>query len=121
MEGEMTSEEGTEQGVPAERSPFRKPTLVRTIPEAPVVFADGIINQVTGPGIAKFHFYREDAVVGNVDVYEKVEVLQVIMPANSFIDMVAFFEHRIRVMVKNGYVSQSHLDERRAFYSNYPV
>jgi hypothetical protein len=100
---------------------FRAPALVRTVPEVPVIFADGLINEVMGPGVAKFHFFRSDAIVGDQTSYEKVEVLQVIMPANAFVDMVAFFEHRIRVMLKNNNVSKELVEERREFYSKYPV
>jgi hypothetical protein len=94
---------------------------VRTIPEIPVVFADGVANHVMGPGISKFHFYRTDAILGKLNVFEKVEALQLIMPANSFVDMVAFFEHRLKVMVKYGNVTQSVIDDRREFYSRQEV
>jgi hypothetical protein len=74
-----------------------------------------------GPGISKFHLYRNDAVLGQIDVYERLEVLQLIMPTLSFVDMVAFFEHRLRVMVKNGNVTQEVIAERREFYAHYKV
>jgi hypothetical protein len=30
-------------------------------------------------------------------------------------------EHRLRSMVKNEQITQEYIDERRAFYMNYPV
>jgi hypothetical protein len=120
--GEIMSEEISETTmVPVAAAPYRTASLVRTAPEAPVIFADGITNHIMGAGVSKFHFYRTDAVAGKLNVYEKVEVAQIIMPAESFVDMVAFFEHRWRVMLKHGNVTQAHVDERRAFYSAYPV
>jgi hypothetical protein len=43
------------------------------------------------------------------------------MPATAFADMVAFFEHRLRVMVARGNIPQEIIDERREFYGKYPV
>ena len=95
--------------------------FVKLAADTPVIFADGIANQVRGPGISKFHFYRQDAVMGDGKSFQKVEVLQVIMPAAGFVDMIAFFEHRLRTMVKHGIVTQEQIDERRKYYDAYPV
>jgi hypothetical protein len=92
-------------------------TLVRTIDAVPVIYADGILNQVRAPGISKFHFFRDDAVVGDSSQYTKVEVLQIIMPVNGFVDMLAFFEHRLKLMIEKGQTTQEFVDSRRNFYS----
>jgi hypothetical protein len=43
------------------------------------------------------------------------------MPAIGFADMVAFFEHRLKVMVQRGDLSQAVVDERRDSYSKMPI
>jgi hypothetical protein len=115
------SDSNTGKTVTANEVSFKKVECVRTIPDVTVVYADTVINQIMGPGISKFTFCRIDSIAGVIDEYEKVEVAQIIMPSINFADMVAFFEHRLKVMIKNGYLDQAIIDERRKFYSEYPV
>jgi hypothetical protein len=85
--------------------------------QAPVViFSDGALSQTFAPGVAKFWLYRVD-----VDPHVSTDagttpVAQVIMPAEQFVNMVAFFERRIELMVANGVVRPGLLEEMRASY-----
>jgi hypothetical protein len=97
------------------------PVTVRIAQEIPVVFADQVTNHVMGPGVIKCYFNRIDPAPGDPNQYSNVQVLQLIMPASGFVDMVAFFEHRLRLMVAANHVSQERVDERREFYSKYPA
>lgn len=94
-----------------------KTTQVIAVAQSPVIYADGIAYHVTGPGISKLHFYRNDALIEKYNEYVRTEVLQLIMPSAAFVDMVAFFERRLKVMLKNNDIPQTMIDEKREFYS----
>jgi hypothetical protein len=91
---------------------------VRTVGEVPVIYADGIRNQIRSNGISKMHFFRDDSVAGKVSEYTKVEVLQLIMPALGFAEMVAFLEHRLNMMIESGQVNRTQYEERKKFYAD---
>jgi hypothetical protein len=79
----------------------------------PIIFADGALSQTYAPGISKFWFYRID-VDPNAEVpAETTPVLQVIMPADQFVSMVAFFERRLELMIRDGIVTEALLEEAR--------
>lgn len=92
-------------------------TPVKIVSDIPTIFADGVVNQIMGPGISKFYFFRNDAILGTINTYQPVGVAQMVMPAYGFVDMVAFFEHRLKVMLNAGNITQAMVDERREFYS----
>jgi hypothetical protein len=93
---------------------------VRLVPDIPVVFVDGSANHAM-PGVSKFYMYRTDPLPDNANEYKQVTVVQIIMPSTSLVDMVAFLEHRLRVLLKNNQITQELIDERRDFYMKYPV
>ena len=97
------------------------PASVRIVTDIPIVYADGIVNHVVGPGVCKFYLYRSDADPKDPKEYSQATVVQVVMPVGGFVEMAAFFEHRLRVMVKNKAVTQEYIEERRKFYANYPT
>jgi hypothetical protein len=41
------------------------------------------------------------------------------MPAEGFVQMVAFFEHRVEMMVEQGVVSQGSVDKAREHWVNF--
>jgi hypothetical protein len=118
---DQTSQGPTSAPMPSSPTQGLAPTPVRLVSDIPVVYADGITNHVIGPGISKFYLHRSDATPRNPNEYNQVTVVQIIMPSTGLVDMVAFLEHRLRSMVKNEQITQEYIDERRAFYMNYPV
>jgi hypothetical protein len=95
--------------------------LVKLVNDVPVIFVDGVMQQSTGPGTARFFLYRIDADPLDPSKFRNTPVIQIVMPAVGFADMVAFFEHRILAMVKRGDLSEKVIEERRKHYSTFPV
>lgn len=91
---------------------------VKIVPDIPTIFADGAISQSWGPGISKFYLGRLDADPAAKGDATSVTVAQIIMPAEGFVSMMAFFEHRVRMMVEQGIVSQETVDNAREFWIN---
>ncbi|MCA6105112.1 MULTISPECIES: hypothetical protein [Bradyrhizobium] len=89
------------------------PTAVRIVPDIPTIFADGSISQSWGPGVSKFYFGRIDADPHVQGAPTSTVVAQVIMPTEGFVAMVTFFEHRLKMMVEAGAVSQETIDRSR--------
>ena len=108
---EITQNQISQQQVPS----------IRALEGVPVIYADGIFNQVRALGVSKMHFFRDDAVLGDVSSYTKVEVLQLIIPAVGFTEMVAFLEHRLKLMIEKGQASQQDYDTRKKFYETQRV
>lgn len=92
---------------------------VKISPDIPVLFSDGALSQVYGPGIAKFYLGRFDADPHVLSTSKSIAVAQVIMPAEGFAAMMAFFEHRVKLMVKDGVLSQEFVDRQRAYWANF--
>ncbi len=84
------------------------------------MYVDAILSQIMAPNISKMLFHRFESSPTEINTYVKRPVIELVMPANHFADLVAFLEHRLRLMVKNGYVSQGTVDERRKLYSTFP-
>jgi hypothetical protein len=91
---------------------------VKIVPDIPAIFADGAISQNWGPGISKFYLGRLDADPAAQKDGTSVPVAQIIMPAEGFVHMVAFFEHRLKTMVERGVVSQDLIDKAREHWIN---
>lgn len=91
---------------------------VRVVQDTPVVFADGVTSQSSGVGFSKFFFHRWDPDPEAKGPGKATQVLQMVMPTDGFLSMVMFFEHRIKIMVKEGSISQADVDKKRAFYDN---
>jgi hypothetical protein len=92
---------------------------VKIVPDIPVIFADGAVSQNWGPGITKFYLGRLDADPEAKKEPSSVPVVQIIMPTEGFVQMVAFFEHRLKTMVEQGIVSQGSLDKAREYWANF--
>jgi hypothetical protein len=98
-----------------------EPPVVKIIQDIPVVFVDGVMQHVTAPGVSKFYLFRSDANPKDPTSFSNTAVLQVVIPPTGFVDMVAFFEHRLKAMIQRGDISQGIIDERREFYSKWPI
>lgn len=86
---------------------------VRVVPEIPAFFADGVISQSWGPGISKFYLGRIDSDPNATGEAKTVPVAQVIMPADGFVNLVTFFEHRLKTMIEKGIVTQEAVEKSR--------
>jgi hypothetical protein len=93
------------------------PAKVSFSQEPVIIFADGVLSQTFAPGISKLWLYRVD-----VDPHASTEsastpVAQIIMPAEQFVNMVAFLETRVDLMVRRGIVREGLLEDMRNGYA----
>jgi hypothetical protein len=95
-------------------------TTIKVAQDIPVIFADGVTSQSFGPGISKFYVHRVDSDPHLLTPNKVINMLQVVVPAEGFIKMTAFFEHRLRIMVANNIVSQEAVDQARDFWIKNP-
>lgn len=94
---------------------------VRLIQDIPVLFADGVMSQSFIPGISKFFLYRADASANVSEPPKNTPVVQIVMPASGFAAMTHFFEHRLKLMIDDGAISQAEVDRIKQFvYENPP-
>jgi hypothetical protein len=87
---------------------------VRVVPDIPVIFSDGVMSHSFVQGVAKFYLYRTDSSPNVVDGMQNVPVVQVIMSAQGFAGMLHFFQHRLRLMIQEGAISQEMVDKVNA-------
>jgi hypothetical protein len=87
------------------------PQEVRIVQDIPVVFADGVMSQSYIEGVSKFYLYRTDAAPIVTDGARNVPVVQVVMSAHGFAGMIHFFEHRLKMMIADGAISQASVDK----------
>jgi hypothetical protein len=95
---------------------------VKLIQDIPVIFADGVISQSYIPGISKFYLYRTD-IGPDVDASQpprNVPVVQVVMSARGFAGMLHFFHHRLKIMIRDGAISQDMVDSINSFVYDEP-
>jgi hypothetical protein len=89
---------------------------IKVLADIPVVFADAVASQAWTANLSKFYFSRTDsdprAQAPNTEVY----VAQIVMPNNGFVMAVAFLEHRMKMMVEAGVISQELVDKSREFW-----
>jgi hypothetical protein len=85
--------------------------VVKIAPEIPAIFADGVISQAFAPGITKFFFYRTDTGPIIAEGDKTIPVAQIIMPAEGFAAMVHFLQHRLKLMIEHGAISQEAVDK----------
>ena len=107
----------SDNGETSSPSGLVNPAAVKIVPDIPAIFADGAISQNWGPGISKFYLGRLDADPNAKGDGTSVPVAQIIMPAEGFVYMVAFFEHRLKTMVEKGIVSQQLVDTAHEFWA----
>ncbi len=93
------------------------PTPVKITPDIPLIFADGVISQVYGPGVSKFYFGRFDADPHAEGPGASVPVAQLVMPTEGFADMVSFLEFRLQTMIEAGVISADYVARSRAKWS----
>jgi hypothetical protein len=91
------------------------PTPVRIVPDVPFFFSDGITSHSFAPGISKFYFFRTDASPLGVAESKNVVVAQAIMSAEAFARSLHFLNHRLKMMVKAGAITQQEVDEAFSF------
>jgi hypothetical protein len=89
--------------------------VVRVIGDIPVIFTDGVSSHSHAPGIAKYYLYRVDSDPFAIGNDKNVVVAQVVMQAEGFAKMVAFLNHRLSLMVKDGAVSKAAVDAAMSF------
>jgi hypothetical protein len=77
----------------------------------PVLFADGAMSQAFGPGISKFYLYRSDFDPNLSLPNKNTPIVQIVMHAEGFARMIHFFQHRLRIMVDAGVISQQVVDQ----------
>jgi hypothetical protein len=99
------------------------PTIpsVRVLDDVPVIFSDGVLSHSFAFGISKFFLYRTDNDPGLTAPPKEVVTAQIIMPTENFIRMVAFFEHRLKLMVASSEISQAKIDAARQFWVDNPT
>jgi hypothetical protein len=79
---------------------------VRIIHDIPVIFSDGVMSHSYITGVSKFYLYRTDSAPNVADGARNVPVVQVIMSAQGFAGMLHFFQHRLKLMIRDGAISQ---------------
>jgi|ERR1700722_8640724 hypothetical protein len=84
---------------------------VRIIQDVPVVFSDGVMSHSFVQGVAKFYLFRTDSAPNVVEGTRNVPVVQVVMSAIGFAGMLHFFEHRLKLMIEDGAISQATVDK----------
>jgi hypothetical protein len=95
------------------------PASVRVVSDIPVVFADGVSSQSYGIGISKFFLVRIDPDPQS-GPNRPVLIQQVVMPIDGFIQMWAFFEHRLKIMIKDGVATKDMVERFRADIGKLP-
>jgi hypothetical protein len=99
------------------QAPGVAPTAnVRITPEIPVIFADNIASHAWTPNLSKFYFVRIDSDPFATSPNTQNFVAQIVMPNDGFVRMVAFLEHRLKMMVDSQAVAQDAVDEARRFW-----
>jgi hypothetical protein len=90
-------------------------TSVRIVQDPPVVFTDGVATHAHSRMISKLYLYRTDPDPKAEEMPgTAVHVLQLVMSHEALLESVAFLEHRIRVMLKDGTITQEQVDLARA-------
>ena len=102
----------------SDSKPSHEPTStqvpsVRIAQDAPVVYADAIASHAWTPNVSKFYLVRFDsdarARASNTETF----VAQIVMPNNGFVNMFTFMEHRLKLMIEGGILSESDLEKSR--------
>ena len=97
------------------------PTVVKVVQDLPVIFADGVMSQWYSPGgVCKFHLGRLDPDPRASADPKEVPILQVVMPTDGFVSMVAFCEHRLDAMIEAGIVTLAQGSPETAAVNNAP-
>ena len=84
---------------------------VRIVQDIPVVFADGVMSQSYIHGVSKFYLGRTDSSADDTRGPQNVPVVQIVMSAQGFAGMLHFFQHRLKMMIRDGAISQDTVDQ----------
>jgi len=95
-----------EESKAGDATPPQQVTAVRIVSDIPVVFTDGVMSHAFIEGVSKFYLYRTDTAPNVVEGTKNVPVVQVIMSAQGFAGMLHFFQHRLKLMIAAGAISQ---------------
>jgi len=87
---------------------------VKVVQDVPVIYADGIASHANSPKISKFYFFRIDPDPNGASPGKPTFVSQVVMPMDGFLQMWAFIEHRLKLMIKAGAISKADIGAARA-------
>lgn len=85
--------------------------VVKVVGDIPVIFTDGVSSHSYAPGIAKYYLFRVDSDPLALGNDKTVTVAQIIMQAEGFAKMVAFLNHRLKLMVRDGAISKEATDK----------
>jgi hypothetical protein len=79
-----------------------------------------VLSQAFGPGVSKFYLSRVDSAPepGLGGGNKIVPLVQIVMPAEGFVHMVAFFEMRLKMMVENKIITKEMIDRARKLYAD---
>jgi hypothetical protein len=93
---------------------------VKVVQDLPLIFADGVLSQAWGANLSKFYLSRidSDPQPGLGPGNKVVPLVQIVMPIDGFVQMVAFFEMRLRMMVNNKVITQDMIDKARQLYAD---
>ena len=83
----------------------------------PTVFADGITNVAPGPQVVKFYLHRLAASLSGANDFLAQQILQIIMPTQSFLQMSIFFTDAIDDMVEKNLIPKETVEQARQEYA----
>jgi hypothetical protein len=95
---------------------LRPPTQFPSSPTVEVVFADYVWSLTNSPAVVKYYLARFDPSFSGDGRVQPTPVVQIVMPMDGFISMVAFFEAQLKILVAAGVVSEARLAQARAVF-----
>jgi hypothetical protein len=87
-------------------------------PNFPTVFADGVQSLINSPAIVKFFLARFEPTFVGDGRSQLQSFAQVIMPIDGFAMTAVFFEAQLRLLIQNGYITETRVAELRAIFSS---
>lgn len=87
--------------------------------EVPTIYADGVTSLVPG-NIVKFYLARIEPNFESTNPNSTQVCAQIVMPIVGFVQLVGFFERNLKLMIKNGTMTQALADELLAPYRDDP-
>jgi hypothetical protein len=85
--------------------------MVRVVGDIPVVFSDGVMSHSYIKGVSKYYLFRTDSSPDVSEAPKNIVVAQVVMSATGFAGMLHFFQHRLKLMIDAGAISQEEVDQ----------
>jgi hypothetical protein len=89
------------------------PPAVKVIGDIPVLYADAVSSQAYVRNTSKFFLVRFDPNPHGVGTPEISVVQQIVMPMEGFVQMWVFFEHRLKMMIRDGTISKDIIEHYR--------